>query len=506
MSIQNSRESSIVNDQESSKQTSDDLGNKDDIIPLKYQNLPSSVVEEIWTKPTFIDDEKNNSENKRRQIAIDHIKANEVAREEEKQLELKKRYNELSEEDKKKFSEAQKDSIDVSHEFINGSRDLEKVSDEEEFVLEKTRDAYTDFKEKNPDDEFSLKFFSDIDKKIWDNFNYRLAFDVMHSKKEIRDQEEANKVRQSIGIPQRESNSENLVVPNSENNYENINLSLYEKLSSNHKNRIQNSFDKDDREAKERAWKMVQKRFSNLSQVDNKELASFYCSDKYKDIRTWSYSGNIEYDQAWNYAIKNNSLKHREENGWIYRGVFPNSDKKTETRGSLNIIVTPEVVQKLDKLILNGTMKANYKFGEPGLGGDAADRHDAVSIYFLEDPSEEAIQEIAKIGQAHFRGNQLLGKKESEGFYISKIGSVSDLHVKKFLSDLKVVDQNAFVVLTNYLTSIKHLPVKDGNEQSKKNERIAMSEAQYYAVKDTLDSYNIDIDYDKRDGIMINSK
>lgn len=158
-------------------------------------------MEELWVNPIFMDEEKNRSELERRQKAIEKIRTVEILREEKKRGELEDQYNKLSKEDRDKFSEAQKFSAEASHEFINGKKDFSAVTSEEEFVLAKIKRAYEDFKKDSPNEKFSFDFSNEIDKQVWDNLNYRKAFDILNIQKGISNQEEANKIREEIGMP-----------------------------------------------------------------------------------------------------------------------------------------------------------------------------------------------------------------------------------------------------------------------------------------------------------------
>ena len=62
-------------------------------------------------------------------------------------------------------------------------------------MLTKLKKAYDEFKNKNPDQKFSFDLSQDIDKQIFENLNYRLAFDVLNSQKGISNQEKANTIQ-----------------------------------------------------------------------------------------------------------------------------------------------------------------------------------------------------------------------------------------------------------------------------------------------------------------------
>jgi hypothetical protein len=213
MSTPDTLKNDVDNGTETINQPETNQNFQESIIPPQYDGLPSEVVEELWTNPIYLDEEKNQSEAKRRQNAIDQIKANENTREEQKRGQFTKQYSQLPDDDKNKFPGAQGDAVKITHEFIKGERELPGLSREEQFVLDKIKSAYEDFKKENPDKEFPFQLASDIDKQVWDNLNYRLAFDVLNSQKQIADQEEANKIREEIGIPTQNIKKDDITSP-----------------------------------------------------------------------------------------------------------------------------------------------------------------------------------------------------------------------------------------------------------------------------------------------------
>ena len=177
----------------------------------------------------------------------------------------------------------------------------------------------------------------------------------------------------------------------------------------------------------------------------------------------------------------------------MYRGVFPKNGEETATRGSFNVNVTPELINSLDDMIASGKIKANYKFGQPGTTASPTERHDSISIYFLEQPSDKTLQELATIIKPYVRGDNLLGKKIEDGFFMSEVGSVETKHIKKFVEDLKLKDP-AFAEAVKGWTS-----PKPGSGNS-----LKMSEAQFYAVKDVARAFGYNIQYNKDNGFEIN--
>lgn len=230
-----------------------------------------------------------------------------------------------------------------------------------------------------------------------------------------------------------------------------------------------------------------------LENSDNDEqrmiLISALMGDTYRNLRTADYGIHAQEEENWEQAKRKDAVPVRESSEWMYRGIFPEGDGETVTRGSFNVTVTPDLVDSLDAYIASGKVKANYKFGQPGTGASPQERHDAISIYFLEQPSEEVLQELSNIIAPYVRGGNLLGREVAEGFSLSEIGSIQDEHIKQFVEMLDGVDSSFAEAVKRYASDRKG--------------RTAMSEAQYYAVKKVAKVFGYDLAYNNESGFVI---
>lgn len=218
-------------------------------------------------------------------------------------------------------------------------------------------------------------------------------------------------------------------------------------------------------------------------------LIAALMGDTYRNLRTADYGINPVETDVWEQAQQKEGVPTDKSDEWMYRGVFPQDDEKTVTRGSFNVTVTPELVAALDSYIASGNIKANYKFGKPETQASPQERHDAISIYFLEEPSDEALQELSEIVKPYVRGDNLLGKKISEGFYISEIGSIQSEHIEQFIETLEGLDTSFAEAVKRYAADRKG--------------RTAMSEAQFYAMKKVAEKFGYDLTYDGETGFTI---
>ncbi|MCC7051353.1 MAG: hypothetical protein IT239_06215 [Bacteroidia bacterium] len=212
--------------------STENLEEKQSAIPPQYKGMPSEVVEELWQNPIYIDEEKNKAETERRQAALEEIKKAEQDREAQKEERLKQQYSGLSDEQKATFPDAQKGATRVLTECIQGKREIEDLSPEESFVLQKLKTGYKNFKKDNPDKPFSFDFAKGIDKSVYNNLAQRLSFSALESKRKIYDTKKATAIREELGIPKQEIQGDNLTTPeqNLQQNHEDLEDTDFEKF------------------------------------------------------------------------------------------------------------------------------------------------------------------------------------------------------------------------------------------------------------------------------------
>lgn len=224
-----------------------------------------------------------------------------------------------------------------------------------------------------------------------------------------------------------------------------------------------------------------------------KNLAHSLFGRIYDKYRLADYPTNPDEQEIWENALRNTKVGiNNKKNEWMYRGIFPKNGEETVTRGSFNVTVTPELISSLDDMIASGKIKANYKFGQPGTTASPTERHDSISIYFLEQPTGEALQELTATIKPYVRGDNLLGKKIDDGFFMSEVGSIETKHIESFVDALKSKD-SAFAGAVKEYTS----------PRADRGTSLQMSEAQYYAIKDVARAFGYEISYDKDAGFEI---
>jgi hypothetical protein len=441
-------------------------------IPSEYRGLPSQMVAEMWQPVLTKNPERNKQLVENKQNAIDALKKKELAAAQQRGTELQGLLDHLSTEQKAETPKVQTEVMQAISQHLAGKNQIENLTVGEIFVLDKLTEAYQKAKRQNPDKPVTFQLAQPIDAMIFENLKKRLVFDKLKTLGKIQDKKSIQTIREQIGVTPETS-------PILNNGEALAKLKEFMEARAN-------------KSSKPEIYRDLFKKL----QIENNtaKIAETLVNEINLNKRQAEYPTNDNYAETWDIANTDNSLNHKLENGWIYRGNFPSKEKLTQTRGSLNITIDQNALRKLDDLITRGIVDANYKFGEPNTRSDAGERHDAITLYFLTTPSPEALKAISDIAQRHFRGNNLIGNKISEGFYMSEVGSVSDKQAEKFLTDLNALNPDLSKAMKIFLTSMN---------TSTKSERVAMSEAQFYSVKETLEIYGIQMTFDKDAGIKI---
>jgi hypothetical protein len=290
-------------------------------------------------------------------------------------------------------------------------------------------------------------------------------FNIEEQKINLKNEAEIEQIREEITSSPKENNSES----KSEN--EAIN-SLVGSITQGRRREVIDLYNK---------WL---KDFNNPD--SKKALISGLFGDVYNKYRIAEYPTAQNEQEIWKEYLNNSRVPvNNKKSEWMYRGVFPDKDVETVTRGSFNVNVTPELIDSLDQMILDGKIKANYKFGEPNSQASPSERHDSITIYFLEKPSDEAIKELSSIVKPYVRGDNLLGKKIDDGFFMSEIGSIETKDIEKFIEELKSRDEVLAEAIKNYTSP------RPGQGTS-----LKMSEAQFYAIKDVAKALGYNLSYD----------
>ncbi|MCK4554270.1 hypothetical protein KAU19_04895 [Candidatus Parcubacteria bacterium] len=463
-------------------QSSLDQNIKEDLIPPQYKNLPSEVVKELWQNPKYINEDKNKSETEKKQKALEQIKIKEIAREVEKRKLSTEQYSQLPDEDKREFPEAQKGASKIIHEYIKGERDFEDLSKEEEFVLTKLKKAYDEFKNKNPDQKFSFDLSQDIDKQIFENLNYRLAFDVLNSQKGISNQEKANKIREDIGIPTQEINNDGLILPKKEIEKENEDFDSM--IRNDYRKYAKEYYTKIEKATEQEAEELI-KRSENL---DATALTKGTIEKMYFLLRLHDYKGDENYDSSIDKftEISSDKINSHSENRWHYRvpyyekdGVKYHKTNEANFRISLNVNADKKLIEDLDKFIIETSKKpGSVYYKTPENSSDWLERHDPITIYFEDDVPEDIKEKIVNITKRYIRSKKdvLPGEKLSDG--VAYESSPSKEKLQELVNRGYAVNKESGDAIKEYIT---------------KKDRLKASAGQVTAIEKFLEKYEQNI-------------
>lgn len=173
-----------------------------DGIPLQYRDLPSDLVEELWTPAESVDPQRRAETREQRATAIEALKQEEITREARKEESFRQQYARLAPEQRRRdFPIAQDAATLRLRELIQGPGDAsEELPREEWHVLQKLRAQYREFKAEHPNEPFAFEFAQEIDRKTYANIFQRLAFAELHGARAREDQRTLEAVRSSLGI------------------------------------------------------------------------------------------------------------------------------------------------------------------------------------------------------------------------------------------------------------------------------------------------------------------
>ena len=203
------------------------------------------------------------------------------------------------------------------------------------------------------------------------------------------------------------------------------------------------------------------------------------------------YPTPADYQKIIDYALQDEAVKHTTDGDWILRGTLPSDEKPVVATGRLNVNLDRELLRNLDQMIKNGVISGYYELGQIGTVVDATKRNDAISIYFLKEPTKKALDAISALVAERFRGENLPGKKVSNGFYLAEVGYIGKDQTIDFLKKLNQLDPELTAAIDKFLLGSKDK---------------GMSEMNYFATKSVLDAYGYDLAYGPDKGIEVEKR
>lgn len=130
-------------------------------LPSKYEGLPSAVVEELWTPPTYIDAGKDRAVQEQRDQALAELRSQEA---ESQSLET--------------LTPLQEQALFAIADYLQGGKQIEtQLTAEEKGLLDKMRPIYEQAKATSPDVPVAFQFSQPEDEELYAQIFARLSKD-----------------------------------------------------------------------------------------------------------------------------------------------------------------------------------------------------------------------------------------------------------------------------------------------------------------------------------------
>jgi len=283
---------------------------------------------------------------------------------------------------------------------------------------------------------------------------------------QIKDQEEANKIREKIGIPKHEIGDKNSLLSKEKSEEKNENFDFvirneYCKYAKEYYIKIQKTTEQ---EAEE-----LIKRSENL---DNTALAKGTIEKMYFLIRLHDYKQDENYDDKIEEITKTSTdkINSHSENGWHYRVPYYEKDgakyyktNKAGFRISLNVNADNRLIESLDNYISSiSTKPGSIYYKTPENSSDWLERHDPITIYFEDDVPDDIKEKIINITKPFIRSKEdvLPGEKLSEGVAYETSPSIEKL--QELIERGYAINQESGEAIEKYITKDDRLKASAG--------------------------------------------
>lgn len=194
--------------------------------------------------------------------------------------------------------------------------------------------------------------------------------------------------------------------------------------------------------------KLFNELYGNIRKADYPIDARF--NPKIEEITGQSTSlMQVKAENGWHYRLPAN----RRQFGWSTKG-------KSEHRISINATTNEELIKKLDDLFGNGQIKGYYK--TPDQSASWLDRHDPITIYLHEPPSEKILKQIEETAKPYIRSEEdvLVGNKFAAGLALEQSPQIEE--ITNLLEEAKKIDTNLEQALRKNFTNNGSLKASAG--------------------------------------------
>jgi hypothetical protein len=306
------------------------------------------------------------------------------------------------------------------------------------------------------------------DKKVYIDSKKNEAENIRREQaiQQIKDQEEANKIREEIGIPTQDTDNKNHLTHEK----------MHAKNAENFDSKIKDEYRKYAKEYYIKIQKTTEEEADNLikrsENLGSTALAKGTIEKMYFLLRLHDYKQDENHNDKIEEITKNSTdkINSHSENGWHYRVPYYEKDgskyhktNKANFRVSLNVNANEDLINKLDQYIFSISQKpGSVYYKTPRHSSDWLERHDPITIYFEEDISDEIKKGIINITKPFIRSENdvLPGERLSGG--IAYESSPSEEKLTELVKRGYDINQEAGDAIKGYITKDERLKASAG--------------------------------------------
>lgn len=163
------------------------IGSKNNSANLIYHDY-SGLAGEIGVELDESQPESGKSELEieKRRIIAENLEEKALQREKEKTEAFFERFKNFLPIKQDEITNNQKEAEEIIGHYIKDEKDIEGLSEEERFVLNKIRNEYREFKKNNQSGSFNFDLANEVDKMIYTNLIYDISFRIVGAESPIK--------------------------------------------------------------------------------------------------------------------------------------------------------------------------------------------------------------------------------------------------------------------------------------------------------------------------------
>jgi hypothetical protein len=158
----------------------------DEDTSLIYHNYSGLSGEIESLDEVSSSDGKNKPEIQKIRSKIEKLENKEEAEEKQKTSLLLGKFKDLNDQKQKQIVFNHKSAEKIISHYIEGEKDIDGLDEEERFILNKIKNQYKDFRKKHTEDSFQFDLASELDKLVYSNLIYDIAFKLSGEESPIK--------------------------------------------------------------------------------------------------------------------------------------------------------------------------------------------------------------------------------------------------------------------------------------------------------------------------------